>query len=47
MPNTPCDVLVVGAGAAGLTAALTAADSGARVLMLTKGHAPDSHILVP
>jgi L-aspartate oxidase len=36
------DLLVVGAGAAGLTAALTAAERGARVLMLTKGHAPDS-----
>jgi len=36
------DLLVVGAGAAGLTAALTAAGEGARVLMLTKGHAPDS-----
>jgi L-aspartate oxidase len=42
MSTTPCDVLVVGAGAAGLTAALTAAERGASVLMLTKGHAPDS-----
>ena len=41
--RTPvCDILVVGAGAAGLTAARTAASHGARVLMLTKGHAPDS-----
>jgi L-aspartate oxidase len=32
----------VGTGAAGLTAALIAADRGASVLMLTKGHAPDS-----
>ncbi len=39
--NIP-DVLVVGSGAAGLTAALTAADQGASVLMVTKGHAPDS-----
>ena len=31
------DVVVVGAGIAGLTAALTAADRGARVLMLVKG----------
>jgi len=38
----PPDLLIVGAGAAGLTAALTAAGHGARVLMLTKGHAPDS-----
>ena len=36
------DLLVIGSGAAGLTAALTAADQGASVLMLTKGHAPDS-----
>ncbi len=42
MPTKPYDVLVVGAGAAGLTAALTAAEHGAGVLMLTKGHAPDS-----
>jgi L-aspartate oxidase len=42
MPKTPCDVLVVGTGAAGLTAALVAAERGAGVLMLTKGHAPDS-----
>jgi len=36
------DLLVVGSGAAGLTAALTAADLGAAVLVLTRGHAPDS-----
>jgi L-aspartate oxidase len=36
------DLLVVGTGAAGLTAALTAAERGAGVTMLTKGHAPDS-----
>ena len=42
MPEPRIDLLVVGAGAAGLTAALTAAGQGARVLMLTKGHAPDS-----
>jgi L-aspartate oxidase len=42
VPETTIDLLVVGAGAAGLTAALTAAGQGARVLMLTKGHAPDS-----
>ncbi len=42
MPEVTRDLLIVGAGAAGLTAALTAAEHGARVLMLTKGHAPDS-----
>lgn len=42
MPEASRDLLVIGAGAAGLTAALTAAEHGARVLMLTKGHAPDS-----
>jgi L-aspartate oxidase len=42
MSSTPCDVLVVGTGAAGLTAALVAAERGASVTMLTKGHAPDS-----
>ncbi|MFI5258200.1 MAG: L-aspartate oxidase [Candidatus Limnocylindrales bacterium] len=36
------DLLVVGTGAAGLTAALAAAERGASVLMLTKGHAADS-----
>jgi L-aspartate oxidase len=36
------DLLVVGAGAAGLTAALAAAGQGARVLIVTKGHRPDS-----
>ena len=42
MPDLGADLLIVGAGAAGLTAALTAAEQGAGVLMLTKGHAPDS-----
>lgn len=41
-PDEPPGLLVLGAGAAGLTAALTAAEQGARVLMLTRGHAPDS-----
>jgi glycerol-3-phosphate dehydrogenase subunit B len=33
------DVVVIGAGLAGLTAAITAAESGARVHLLAKGHA--------
>lgn len=37
MPSA--DVVVIGAGLAGLTAAITAAESGARVLVLAKGHA--------
>jgi L-aspartate oxidase len=42
MSGPRLDLLVVGAGAAGLTAALTSAGQGAQVLILTKGHAPDS-----
>ena len=41
-PQLHATSLVVGTGAAGLTAALAAAERGASVLMLTKGHAPDS-----
>ncbi|MDX6631330.1 MAG: hypothetical protein QOH00_3576, partial [Gaiellales bacterium] len=36
MPERSCDVLVIGSGVAGLTAALSAAESGARVLLATK-----------
>jgi succinate dehydrogenase/fumarate reductase flavoprotein subunit len=36
MPERSCDVLVIGSGVAGLTAALSAADAGARVLLATK-----------
>ncbi|GIV90988.1 MAG: L-aspartate oxidase [Chloroflexus sp.] len=37
------DVLVIGAGAAGLTAALAAAAAGARVLVLARGTLPESN----
>ena len=36
MPERSCDVLVIGSGVAGLTAALSAAEAGARVLLATK-----------
>ena len=36
MAERSCDVLVIGSGVAGLTAALAAADAGARVLLATK-----------
>jgi L-aspartate oxidase len=36
VPEKRCDVLVIGSGVAGLTAALAAAESGARVLLATK-----------
>ena len=34
--NKKCDVLIIGAGGAGLTAALNAKQSGANVIVLTK-----------
>jgi len=37
MERSEVDILVVGSGAAGLTAALAAADAGARVMVLEKG----------
>ncbi len=38
--NAHCDLLVVGAGAAGLVAAITAAENGARVLLIESDRAP-------
>ncbi len=40
-----CDVLVVGAGPAGLTAALSAARSGARVMLIDDGAEPGGQLL--
>ncbi|NBT53495.1 MAG: FAD-dependent oxidoreductase, partial [Betaproteobacteria bacterium] len=40
-----CDVLVVGAGAAGLMAALTAGRAGARVLLVDEGEEPGGALL--
>jgi NADPH-dependent 2,4-dienoyl-CoA reductase/sulfur reductase-like enzyme len=42
--NRECDVLVVGAGPAGMRAAVEAADSGARVLVLDENSAPGGQI---
>ena len=38
LPDVQTDILVVGSGASGLTAALAAADRGAKVLIIEKGH---------
>ncbi|MEM9318965.1 MAG: sarcosine oxidase subunit alpha family protein [Pseudomonadota bacterium] len=40
-----CDVLVIGAGPAGLMAALAAAEGGARVIMADEGTAPGGRLL--
>jgi L-aspartate oxidase len=45
LPQVFCDVLVLGAGIAGQVAALTAAESGARVLLLTKADRLESNTL--
>jgi succinate dehydrogenase/fumarate reductase flavoprotein subunit len=36
-PKFPCDVLVIGTGAAGCAAAITAAEKTAKVLLVNKG----------
>lgn len=38
LPDVLTEILVVGSGACGLTAALTAADQGAKVFIIEKGH---------
>jgi fumarate reductase flavoprotein subunit len=40
VPATPADVIVVGAGLAGLAGAITAADAGRRVLLIDKRYKP-------
>ncbi|TVR47052.1 MAG: L-aspartate oxidase [Planctomycetota bacterium] len=42
-PHLEADVLVLGSGIAGLSAALAAAESGCEVLLLTKGELPESN----
>src|SRR5437763_7594314 len=48
-PGTPmpdCDILIAGAGAAGLMAGIAAAESGKRVLVLEKNRRPGVKILM-
>ena len=44
MPLSACDVLIVGAGPAGIAAACAAAESGSRVLVLDENPAPGGQI---
>src|SRR6266481_6007407 len=46
MPDTVWDVVVIGAGAAGLLAAIRAAELGRRVLLLEKNRKPGVKILM-
>src|SRR3984893_16266235 len=46
MSDSVWDVIVVGAGAAGLTAAIRAAELGSRVLLLEKNRKPGVKILM-
>src|SRR5438034_9762500 len=46
MPTADWDVVVVGAGAAGLLAAIRAAEAGARTLLLEKNRRPGVKILM-
>jgi NADPH-dependent 2,4-dienoyl-CoA reductase/sulfur reductase-like enzyme len=43
----PCDILVVGAGPAGLSAAIAAAEAGAQVVVLDEREAPGGQYLKP
>src|SRR5712692_7462192 len=46
MPANDWDVIVIGAGAAGLLAAISAADAGSRTLLLEKNRKPGVKILM-
>jgi predicted Rossmann fold flavoprotein len=46
MPDAPWDVVVIGAGAAGLMAAISAAERGRRTLLLEKNRKPGVKILM-
>lgn len=46
MPDHPWDAVIIGAGAAGLMAAIHAAERGRRVLLLEKGRKPGVKILM-
>ena len=46
MPEEPWEVVVIGAGAAGLVAALRAAERGRRTLLLEKNRKPGVKILM-
>jgi L-aspartate oxidase len=43
LPAFRCDLLVVGSGAAGLSAAIAAAEAGAHVMLLSKGRLADTN----
>ena len=45
--DQPCDILVVGAGPAGLSAAIAAAEAGAQVVVLDEREAPGGQYLKP
>src|SRR5207248_5695960 len=46
MPDGDCDILIAGAGAAGLMAGIAAAEAGRRVLVLEKNRKPGVKILM-
>jgi succinate dehydrogenase / fumarate reductase, flavoprotein subunit len=46
MSNRSCDVLIIGAGSAGLRAAIEAHDAGAQVLIISKSKGGDAHTVL-